>query len=75
MWVHLDIIQSQQWIIVTNRKSKGKTRASFGNVVSASSREDETDVASLTNSEKDKLVRAAEQDAAPMEEPGLANIT
>ena len=52
MWVHPDIIQSQQWTNITNRKSKGKAKASSCNVVYASSREAETDVAALTDSEE-----------------------
>jgi len=28
MWVHPDVVESQQWTTVTNKKSKGKTRAS-----------------------------------------------
>ena len=43
---HPDIIESQQWIIVTNRKSRGKTKASSCNVVSVSSREIEKGIAS-----------------------------
>jgi len=34
MWVHPDIVESQQWTTVTSRKSKGKARASSSNVVS-----------------------------------------
>jgi len=50
MWVRLDIVESQQWMTVTNMKSKGKTRVSSSNVVSISIRETEEDVASLTYS-------------------------
>ena len=49
MWVHLDIVKSQQWTTVTNRKSKGKAKASSSNVVSIFTREMEEDVASLTS--------------------------
>ena len=37
MWVHPDLVDGQQWTTVTNRKSKGKTKASPCNVVCASS--------------------------------------
>jgi len=50
MWVHPDIIESQQWMTVTNRKSKRKAKASSSNVVGISARETEEDVASLTSS-------------------------
>ena len=46
MWVHPDLVNSQQWTTVTNRKSKGKAKASSCNVVCASSREAETDIPS-----------------------------
>jgi len=52
MWVHPDLVESQQWTTVTNRKSKGKTKAAPCNVVGVSSREAETDVPSLTDSEE-----------------------
>ena len=29
MWVHLNIIESQQWTTVIHKKSKGKVKASF----------------------------------------------
>ena len=45
---------------VTNRKSKGKAKASSCNVVCASSREVETDVPSLTDSEEETIVLVAE---------------
>jgi len=32
MWVHPDIVENQQWTTVTNRKSKGKAKASSSNV-------------------------------------------
>jgi len=50
MWVHPDIVESQQWTTVTSRKSRGKAKVSFSNVVSISTRETEKDVASLTSS-------------------------
>ena len=46
-----------------NRKSKNKTKASLCNVVCASSREAETDVPSLTDSEKESIVLVAELNA------------
>jgi len=51
MWVYPDLVEGQQWTIVTNRKSRGKAKALPYNVVCASSREAETDVASVTDSE------------------------
>jgi len=66
MWVYPDIMQSLQWTIVTNRKSKGKARTSFCKIVCASSREAKTDVASFTDSEEEELVLAAKRDAPPM---------
>ena len=49
MWVHPDIVENQQWTTVTNRKSKGKAKASSSNVVGISTRETEEDVTSLTS--------------------------
>ena len=49
MWVHPDIVKSQQWTTVTRKKSRGKAKASSSNVVSISTRETEEDVASLTS--------------------------
>ena len=60
IWVHPDFVEGQQWTIVTNRKSKSKAKASPCNVVCASSREAETDVPSLTDSEEETIVLAAE---------------
>ena len=60
MWVHLDLVDSQQWTTVTSRTSKGKAKASSCNVVCASSREAETAVPSLTDSEEETTVLAAE---------------
>jgi len=61
IWVHPDLIESQQWTNVSNRKSKGKARVSPCSVVCASFREAETDVASLTNSEEEIIVLIIEQ--------------
>ena len=60
MWVHPDLLEGQQWTTVTNRKSKGKAKASSCNVVCASSQEAETDVPSITDSEEETIVLAAE---------------
>ena len=60
MWVHPDLVDGQQWTIVTNRKSKGKTKATSCNVVCDSSQEAETDVPSLTDSEEETIVLATE---------------
>ena len=63
MWIHLDHIESQQWTIVTDKKSKGKGKASSCNVVCVSSREAERDVASITNSKEEEIVLTTEQSA------------
>ena len=63
IWVHPDLVEGQQWTTVTNRKSKGKAKASPCNVVCASSREAETDIPSLTDSEEETIILAAEQNA------------
>ena len=60
MWVHPDLVDGQQWTTVTNRKSKGKAKATSCNVVCASSRGAETNVPSLTDSEEETIVLAAE---------------
>jgi len=60
MWVHPDLVDSQQWTTVTNRRFKGKTKALSCNVVCASSREAKTDVPSLTDSEEEIIVLPAE---------------
>ena len=74
MWVHPDIIQSQQWTDGARRKSIGKAEASHCNVVSISSREAEMSVASLTDSEE-KESAFANQDVPPCQELGPANST
>jgi len=60
MWVHPDLVDGQQWTTVTSRRSKGKAKASSCNVVCVSSREAETDVPLLTDSEEETIVLAAE---------------
>jgi len=68
MWVHPNLVESKQWITVTNRKSKGKAKTSPCNVVYASSREAKTDVPSLTDLEKETIILAAELNAPLMVE-------
>ena len=65
IWVHRDIVQSQQWTTVTNRKSKGKAKASSSNVVSISTREIEVDVPSLTSSGDEESAFAADIGTPP----------
>ena len=55
MYVHPDLIEGQQYTTVTNRTSKGKGNTPSCNVVWASSREVETDVALYTDLEEEKL--------------------
>ena len=67
MWVHPNIMQSQQWTTVTSKKSKGKARASSSNVVSISTRKTEEDVASLTISGDEESVFVADTGAPPLQ--------
>jgi len=60
MWVHPDLMESQQWTTITNRKSKGKAKASSCNVVCASSRKVEIDVPSITDSKEETIVLVVE---------------
>ena len=60
MWVHPDLVDEQQWTTVTNKKSKGKGKASSCHVICASSLEAETNVPSLTDSEGETIVLATE---------------
>ena len=66
MWVHSNIVKSQQWMTVTSKKSKGKVKASFGNVVSISTREIEADVASLTCSGDEEFALIANTSTPPI---------
>ena len=66
MWVHPDLMEGQQWTTVTSMKSKGKVKVSPCNVVCASSREAETDVPSLTDSEEETIVLATKPNAPLM---------
>jgi len=50
---------------ITNRKSKGKAKASFCNVVGIFTRETEKDVASLFSSEKEESLFAPDTGASP----------
>jgi len=65
MWVHPDIVESQQWTTVINRKSIGKSKASSSNVVGISTRETEEDVASLTSSGEEESPFAADTTIPP----------
>ena len=75
MWIHLDIVQSQQWITVTNRKSKGKARASSSNVVSISTRETEEDIVSLTSSGDEEFAFIADTGVPPHQRFNPASST
>ena len=63
MWVHPTLVEGQEWITVTNRKSRGKAKTSPCNVVSASSSEAKTDLASVTDFEEETIVLAVEVSA------------
>ena len=63
MWFHPDFMEGQQWTTVTSRKSRGKAKASPCNVVCAFSKEEETDIPSLTDSEEKTIIFAAESNA------------
>ena len=55
-----DIVESQQWTTVTNRKSKSKAKASSSNMVGISTRKTEEDVACLTSSGEEESVFAGD---------------
>ena len=74
MWVYPDIIESQQWMTITNRKFKGKAKAFSSNVVGISTRETEKDVASLTSSGDEKPLLLT-QVHLPHRRLGLASNT
>jgi len=65
MWVHPDIVERQQWTTVTNKKSKGKAKASSSNVVGISTRETEEDIVSLTSSGEEESAFTADTGAPP----------
>jgi len=56
MWIHPDLVEGQQWTTVTNMKSREKAKTSPCNVVCASSREEETDVPLITDSEEETII-------------------
>ena len=74
MWVHPDLVDGQQWTTVTSKRSKGKAKASSCNVVCASSREAETDVPSLTDSEEKIIVLTAEPNQLMAETRGQSYL-
>ena len=55
-----NIIKSQRWMIVINKKSKGKIRASSSNMISISTKETKEDVTSLTSSREKESIFAAD---------------
>ena len=55
-------MEGQQWTTVTNRTSKGKAKASPCNVVCTSFWKAKIDVPSLTDSEEETIILAAEQE-------------
>ena len=66
MWVHPDLIESQQWMIVTNKKSKGKARVSSTNMVSVFIRETKEGITSLISSGEEESAFAADVGAPSM---------
>ena len=66
MWVYPDIVKSQQWTIIKNRRSKGKAKESSSNVVSIYTREIEEDIASLTSSGDEESAFVANAGAPPI---------
>jgi len=66
IWAHPNLTESQQWTTVTNRKSKDKGKASVCNMICASSKEVEIDVASMTDSEEEEIVLTIKQSVPPM---------
>ena len=59
MWVHPDLFDDRgQWITVSHKRSKGKSRQA--NVVIASTIEPDSDVNSLTDSDKEEEVLATD---------------
>ena len=65
MLVHPDIVESQQWTTVTNKKSKSKAKALSSNVVGISTQETEEDVASLTSLGEEESTFAVDKRAPP----------
>ena len=65
MWVHPDIVESQQWKTITRKKFKGKAKASSSNVMGISTRETEEDIAALTSSGEEESAFAPDTGAPP----------
>ena len=65
MWVHPDIIKDQQWTTVNRKKIRSRGKANC-HVVSVSSKETETNMASLTDSEEEKSAFIAGPEAQPI---------
>ena len=68
MWVHPNLVKSQQWTTITDRKSKSKGKVSSCNVVCASSIDAEIDVTSIADEEEEEIVLTIEQRAPPLAE-------
>ena len=64
MWVQPNIVEDQQWTAVNRKKSRGKGKATC-NMVSVSSKEAETNITSLTDSEEEKSVFISEPEVQP----------
>jgi len=64
MWVHPDIIESQQWTTVASIKSKGKAKASSSNVVSLQEKLRKI-IASLTSSGDEESAFVADTSTSP----------
>jgi len=65
MWVHPDIVKSQQWTIITSRKSRGKAKVPSSNVMSISTKETEEDVTSFNSSRDEESAFIADDRAKP----------
>ena len=65
MWVHSDIVESQQWTTVTSTKSRGKAKTSSSNVMSISARETKENVTSLTSSGDEESAFVTDTDDLP----------
>ena len=75
MWVHPDIVESQQWTTVTCSRSKGKAKASSNNVVRISTRETKKDVTSLTSSRDEESALVADTGTPRYQKLDLLSIT
>ena len=65
MWIHPDLVEDQQWTSATKKKSKGKGKASSCNVITPCPREEDGATASLTDTDNERSVLAAEQEIQP----------